>query len=109
MIREKSCIVSRGNCIIAVLVRTHTKYTQHLVEVGEKRETLVGLAHANLQCISTASPSGEHVTMIAFLPYADFFSKFTFHKTSFRNAIRVSKSLNPNQAKGYVGPDLGPN
>ena len=37
------------------------------------------------------------------------FSKTTFSKNSFRNAIRVSKSLDPDQARCFVGPDLGPN
>ena len=38
-----------------------------------------------------------------------FFSKTTFLKNSFRNTIRVSNSLDPDQARHYVGPDLGPN
>ena len=33
-------------------------------------------------------------------------SKFTFSKNYFRNTIRVSNSLDPDQ---NVGPDLGPN
>ena len=38
-----------------------------------------------------------------------FFSKLTFSKNYFRNTIRVSNSLDPDQARRYVGPDLGPN
>ena len=38
-----------------------------------------------------------------------FFSKLTFLKNSFRNAIRVSNSLDPDQARHLVGPDPGPN
>ena len=40
-----------------------------------------------------------------------FFQKPTFSKKSFRNtcAIRVSNSLDPDQARRFVGPDLGPN
>ena len=38
-----------------------------------------------------------------------FFSKSTFSKNSFRNTITVSKSLDPDQARHFVGPDLGPN
>ena len=38
-----------------------------------------------------------------------FFSKSTFLKNSFRNTIRVSNSLDPDQARHLVGPDLGPN
>ena len=30
-------------------------------------------------------------------------------KNSFRNTIRVSYSLDPDQARHFVGPDLGPN
>ena len=32
-----------------------------------------------------------------------------FSKKSFRNTIRVSNSLDPDQARHFVGPDLGPN
>ena len=37
------------------------------------------------------------------------FSKLTFSKNTFTNTIRVSKSLDPDQARHFVGPDLGPN
>ena len=36
------------------------------------------------------------------------FSKLTFSKNSFRNTIRVTKSLDPDQDRHFVGPDLGP-
>ena len=39
-----------------------------------------------------------------FLSSADFFPK-----NSFRNIIRVSNSLDPDYARHFVGPDLGPN
>ena len=38
-----------------------------------------------------------------------FFLKLTFSKKSFRNTIKVSNSLDPDQAQHFVGPDLGPN
>ena len=38
-----------------------------------------------------------------------FFSKLTFEKNSFRYAIRMSNSLDPDQARRFVGPDLCPN
>ena len=44
-----------------------------------------------------------------FLSSACFFSKSTFLKNSFRNAIRMSSSLDPDQARHVVGPDLDPN
>ena len=40
---------------------------------------------------------------------SDFFSKLTFSKTAFRNTIRVSNGLDPNQNQHFVNPDLGPN
>ena len=38
-----------------------------------------------------------------------FFSKSTLSKTSFRHIICVSNSLDPDQARQIVGPDLDPN
>ena len=41
---------------------------------------------------------------------ADFFHNFVkFKKKSFRNTIRVSNSLDPDQGQQFVGPDLDPN
>ena len=37
------------------------------------------------------------------------FSKLTFSKNYFRNIIRVSNSLDPDQDRHPVGPELGPN
>ena len=37
------------------------------------------------------------------------FFKSTFSKNSFRNTIRVSNSLDPDQVRRFVGPELGPN
>ena len=37
------------------------------------------------------------------------FSSAYFIKNSLRNTIRVSNSLDPDQAGQKVGPDLGPN
>ena len=44
----------------------------------------------------------------ALLPSADFF-KSDFSKNSFRNTIKVSNSLEIDQARHFVRPDLGPN
>ena len=44
-----------------------------------------------------------------FLSSLDFFLKINFFKKSFRNTIRVSNSLDPDQDQNFVGPDLGPN
>ena len=37
-----------------------------------------------------------------------FFFKTSVFKNSLRNAIKVSNSLDPDQARQYVGPGLGP-
>ena len=37
------------------------------------------------------------------------FSESAFLKNSFKNTIRVSNSLDLDQARHFVGPDLGPN
>ena len=47
--------------------------------------------------------------MHAILSSADFFSKSTFSKNYFKNTIRVSDSLDPGQARHFVGPDLDRN
>ena len=49
------------------------------------------------------------VILHAFWSSADFFSKSTFSKNSYRNTISVSNSLDPDQAWHFVRPDLGPN
>ena len=45
----------------------------------------------------------------AFLSFADFFQNQLFSKNSFRNTIWVSNRLGPDQARHFVGPDMGPN
>ena len=57
--------------------------------------------------LSTLSMLGNFFMLL--LPSADFFSKLTFPKKSFRNPIRVSYGLDPDQDQHSVGPDLGPN
>ena len=47
--------------------------------------------------------------MHAFCRRLIFFSKSTFSKKKhFRNTIKVSNGFNPDQARFFVGPDLGP-
>ena len=43
-----------------------------------------------------------------FLAFADFFENLTFSKNSFRNTIRVSNSLEPDQAGCSVWSYLSP-
>ena len=47
---------------------------------------------------------------VLFMSSAELVFKLTFSKkNSFRNRIRVSNGLDPDQDRRYVGPDLGPN
>ena len=43
------------------------------------------------------------------MPSADLFSKSFFPKSSLRNTIIVSNSLDPDHARHFIGPDLVPN
>ena len=43
------------------------------------------------------------------LSSADFFLNLTFSKKSYINTIKVSNSLDTDQERCSVGPDLGPN
>ena len=49
------------------------------------------------------------VILHTFLLSAYFFFKINFFEKKFRNTIRVSNSLEPDQARHFVGPDLDPN
>ena len=44
----------------------------------------------------------------SFLSPADIFQNI-FSNRYFKNTFRVSNSLDPDQARHFVGPDLGPN
>ena len=46
----------------------------------------------------------DNVNCMLYLSSAD-----CFRNDYFRNTIRVSNSLDPDQARQFVGPDLGPN
>ena len=56
--------------------------------------------------IFCSSPKVYWVILHAFLSFADKFSKSTLFKICFRNTIRVSKSLDPDQARRFVVPNL---
>ena len=62
-----------------------------------------------LQLLVSGQQTGPWRFFILLLSSADFFSKSTFYKKkSFRNNIRVSNGLDPDQDWHSVGPDLGP-
>ena len=65
------------------------------------------LEEKNVNCVFINSLHAGLFFMIL-LSSADLFSKFTFSKHSFRNTIRESNSLDPDQDRHSVVPDLGP-
>ena len=63
---------------------------------------------------TTVIPSGMLIlcmlgNFVCFFVVYGFFLKLTFSKKSFRNTIRMSNSLDPDQARQFIGSDLGPN
>ena len=63
--------------------------------VGGKIDATINSLHA-----------GQFFMIICFVL---IFSKSTFSKKYFRNTIRVSNNLDPDQVRHSIGPDLGPN
>ena len=53
-------------------------------------------------------PKSQIKSLLLFCSLLIFF-RSTFSKNYFRNTISVSNSLDPDQARLFVGPDLGPN
>ena len=64
-----------------------------------------GITEININSFNS-SPPGLFFMLFCHLL---IFSKSTFSKNSFRNTIRVSNSLDLDQAQHFVKPDLGPN
>ena len=52
-----------------------------------------------------------HLTlcMLGNFSSTDFFQNLIFSKNSFRNIIKMSNALCPDQDRHFVGPDLSPN
>ena len=76
------------------------------------RKILSGITSECQTVWTQIGPDVMHAGWVIFhllLSSADFFSKSTFSKNSFMNNTRVSNSADPDQARRYVGPDLGPN
>ena len=48
------------------------------------------------------------INFACFFVICGFSLKLTFSRKSFRNTIRVSNNLDPDQVRHFVGPDLGP-
>ena len=53
--------------------------------------------------------AGYFCMLFFLLLSGDFFFKINLFKKSFRNTIRESNSLDPDQARHFVRSDLGPN
>ena len=75
------------------------------------------IALTSILCNLSGSNHVGDTNCYNFLPYwvilfcrlLIFFSKSTFSKNYFRNTIRVSNSLDTDQIRRFVGPNLGPN
>ena len=64
-----------------------------------------------LKPVDTAelAPSSILINSAYWVIFHASLSKINFSKKSSRNTIRVSNSLDPDQARHFVRPDLGPN
>ena len=94
------------NCSqISVLTRNHANadriHAKNNMSHTLPRESLLFLKELTLWLL------GNFLAFLLLLII--FFSKATLSKNSFRNTIRVSNSLDPGQARLFVGPDLDPN
>ena len=72
------------------------------------------MSHKKLNCVQ--SPTTNQGLLFAcwvifscIFQSADFFQNHLFQKTLSGKIIRVSSSLDADQAPHFVGPDLGPN
>ena len=74
-----------------------------------RSKALTYLLHSFLSYSHLCSPIDYWVICHDFLSPADLFSKSNYLKKYFGNTIHVSKSLDPEQARRFVGPDLVPN
>ena len=75
----------------------------------KKLQVISNLRDANLPIFMTLKLL-ESVTNCLLGNFACFFFKVKFfEKKYFRNTIRVSHGLDPDQVRRFVGPDLGPN
>ena len=60
-------------------------------------------------CGRNSFNSAFWVIMQAFFVVSCFIFKIDFSEYCFRNTTSVSNSLDPDQGRRFVGPDLGPN
>ena len=75
--------------------------TQKIKGINQPKRKLY-LPHKTVRSLMAGDFAG-------FLLAADLFQNQLFRKKSFRNTIRVSNSLDPDQVRCFVEPDLGPN
>ena len=53
-------------------------------------------------------PLGAFVVFVTFLVHVVFFCLLIFFIIFFENSISMSNSMDPDKARHFVGPDLGP-
>ena len=102
--------------IILVLVqpRKTCPYITERLSMGRKESNQTN-KQTNLNVVCLALIVSRQLTLCFlgnfsfFFRLLTFFSILTYSKNSFRNTVRVSNSLDPDQAQHSIGPDLGPN
>ena len=76
---------------------------RHINRLSKRLDQVLGQGWYGVNCLHAVK------ICLLFLSSVDFFLNNLFQKKSFRNTIKVSKSLDPDQAQHFVRPDLGPN
>ena len=96
-----------GHRLLARLIKGQFEYNTHIL-------VLLQCADFSIKVFTSGMYSDRPVLTLCLLGHLKypfiicFFFKSTFLKNAFWNTIRVSNSLYPDQARRYVGPDLGP-
>ena len=92
----KSCV----SFCITVTKAVHTEFHYYTTIYHTCENLIQKLVSFNFACWVNFHP---------FDVICRFLKKITFSKNSFKNTIRVSNGLDPDQDRHSVGPDLGPN
>ena len=94
-------------CLSVKAYPGYSYFIRHYFNGKMERRTRIWFSFAAVQRTQRQIIFACWVILHAFLSSMDFFFYLTFPKRKFfRNIIRVSNSLNPDQARRFVGPDL---
>ena len=90
---------------MSFLYKTYTDLVRMFLELRVKRQEKYLKVHLTVYCLTICLSWLFCMLFCCLL----FFLNQRFRKKYFRNTFRVSNSLEPDQARPLVGPDLGPN